>query len=658
MPVADLPLRYRSKLGAPNGILTPPDDIAPYGLDPDYAGAQDLSTDAPDIPNQANIPAPPDDATEAEQANSVALPSLSTKDKLPKRLPKPSMLPPEESEPPTAPMPATPPIPQALQPQAPPAATLPSVELGDMDHTPATGGNPVDRSPVKAKDDDDDSATDKLGALKAPDAPSNNWAQRLGLAVLSLTRFAPVANQLMHPKYAEQRRAYETQREDLEQSQKEDIAASQAEALEEQRQATAAQKMAQAANYGQTQDTRKYAANDRLEAAFEKAMGPDAVQLGPNDQVPPGFTAFNSPSNQKWARRSPFVTVPQELAKEFPGLPPGSQITRAELDKALQSARAKDLASVQAGNKADNSLSDMSMAARAVGLDPSDSKNWTPEQSQAVLKEAEKHKQALHVTVNSGGGPALTPDSLDSAARKYNATGVMSSMGLGKSGRNDRVAIMNRAAEIALQEGGVDVATNMATYKALAGSLTQLQKQYGMTSAFEKNTKANMDLLKSASQATDRTGVPLLNKYLLAVKSNVFGDPDAAKLNDAVKTVANEVAKIRSGQQSGASTDSARAEAMDSIHAAMTQGQLNAVLDQMVAEMGNRTNNQLSEIDRTRANIAGLSKATGAKPTGGGGGQYTAPVSERAVRQHAIEIHADPDATVQEMKRRGIPLVP
>ncbi len=73
--------------------------------------------------------------------------------------------------------------------------------------TPAQAGQPYSQLP-----NNEALAVPQRGQVpKAPAPAPNNWAQRLGLAALSLTKFGPIANQLIHPKWAEQNAAYQRQ---------------------------------------------------------------------------------------------------------------------------------------------------------------------------------------------------------------------------------------------------------------------------------------------------------------------------------------------------------------------------------------------------------------------------------------------------------------
>jgi hypothetical protein len=194
--------------------------------DPDALEGFDPTAPSVNAGDPTPIPPSPANAAAAQNANTVALPPLngngaSPKIKMPPGRNGNAMPPPEAVPPVSAP---------ASAPTAPPTGAPPPDIAAGL--APPTG--------------EPKTTSEKLASLQPPDQPSNNWAQRLGLAVLSLTKFAPVANQIIHPKWAEQARAYGATKADLESKQQEEIAQGQAEASEAQKEAVAEWRHAQA----------------------------------------------------------------------------------------------------------------------------------------------------------------------------------------------------------------------------------------------------------------------------------------------------------------------------------------------------------------------------------------------------------------------------
>jgi hypothetical protein len=65
--------------------------------------------------------------------------------------------------------------------------------------------------------------------------------------------------------------------------------------------------------------------------------------------------------------------------------------------------------------------------------------------------------------------------------------------------------------------------------------------------AFEKNFNKNADIALELSQKVDRTGVPILNKWINAGRRSVTGDADLAAFDANIKATVNEYAKIVGG---------------------------------------------------------------------------------------------------------------
>jgi hypothetical protein len=367
MPTIALPIRYRSPYAIPN-VLTPPDDTLP-GFDPNFAQAQNLDTASNASPPPADIPPPPANASAAMDTTSVKLPSLTPGGGI-RKFKAPTMPPPEQ--------------------------------VGSVDRQPATDttSNPVQTAPdaTAPQPTGIEKANQNLDAVHAqrPQAPTSNLMQRLGLAVLSVTKLAPVANMVMHPKWAQQQSAYEGTLADAQEQQKEAVEAERGEAY-------SAQKEAQAASYGQIQDTRKAGIQERADAAkqriTEALIKSGAVQLNPGQQAPAGWTPVNNPSdpNGSWVRRSPIVELPDDPAylAKFPGMKAKDSITTQELDGATKAIWAEQLESTKADNKTPKSTisAEQRVAAIAVGADPNSPDDWTPQQANDILNRVKPPRE-------------------------------------------------------------------------------------------------------------------------------------------------------------------------------------------------------------------------------------------------------------------------
>lgn len=181
-------------------------------------------------------------------------------------------------------------------------------------------------------------------------------------------------------------------------------------------------------------------------------------------------------------------------------------------------------------------------------------------------------------------GPALEM----AAARYLNDGTLPPNMGRGMQGTANTTAILNRAAEIAKDRGMDGEATRISQVanKGLQTALTGLERQRANVMAFEKTALAGADIALEMSSKVDRTGVPLVNKWVNAGRVALAGDPDVSRLNNAVETFTNEYAKVMSGSSGGqATTVSMQEHARKMLSGAMTKEQFSGVIDLMKREM-------------------------------------------------------------------------
>lgn len=353
MALLSFPSRYLQRRGYVSpGVLSPMDDNSDPAFNPDSVENQnpspyppppddpqplhsDESPDQNEIDDQrvttptsktgyagmrqlAKMPPPGSTTNAAAGASNVALPSLNA-----------------EANPEPAPG-ATQAIPTSAFAGTDSAASqsqaIPSTAFPGNAATPSTTSAGVQ------------SATQNLRDLQKPAAAPNNWAQRLALAALSLTRFAPMANQLIHPKWSEQERNYEAQQSDLEKRQKEEETAASTEAQVAQREAAAQKSLESQANIANLNQTKQFAAQDRAHTAFINSLGKGAIPLNATDPVPAGYTKWQDPTNPNmaWVSPSAFIKLPKEMLSLFPGKQEGDPVTSTQYDEALKQKRTSD----------------------------------------------------------------------------------------------------------------------------------------------------------------------------------------------------------------------------------------------------------------------------------------------------------------------------
>jgi hypothetical protein len=113
-----------------------------------------------------------------------------------------------------------------------------------------------------------------------------------------------------------------------------------------------------------------------------------------------------------------------------------------------------------------------------------------------------------------------------------------------------------------------------------------------MVQASENTVVANADLaLSLAPKGGGPTGSPVFNRWIQAGRKSVLGDPDVAKFDAALGTVADEYAKVMTSNTGtgGTTSDSARNEAYKRLNSAQNLQQLQGVVSVMKQEMANRS---------------------------------------------------------------------
>lgn len=191
-----------------------------------------------------------------------------------------------------------------------------------------------------------------------------------------------------------------------------------------------------------------------------------------------------------------------------------------------------------------------------------------------------------------GGAGPLSQEAIINAATRYNMDGTLPpNMGRGAQGARQTSAILNEAARQAAARGDSPEAQRIAQLanKASAQAMGQLEKQATMVGAFEKNFNKNADIALELSQKVDRTGVPILNKWINAGKRSIAGDPDISAFDASVKATVNEYAKIVSGSTGSAATAEGEIKKIEGLlNAAQTPQQVASVLSLMKRETQNR----------------------------------------------------------------------
>lgn len=228
------------------------------------------------------------------------------------------------------------------------------------------------------------------------------------------------------------------------------------------------------------------------------------------------------------------------------------------------------------------------------------------------IRTAVTREPRVNVTVPSN----YSDDAIDMLATAYarGDTKALANLGWGKSSQPLKDKVIERAAQILKNQGG-DLSSIRASRASNQAALIQLDKQKTMVGAFEKNFNKNADIALQLSDKVGRTGVPVINRWLVAGKRNIAGDPDISAFDLSVKATVNEYTKIISGSMGNtvmAESEIKKVEGLFS--AAQTPEQVKAVISLMKRE----TQNRMAGFEEQRAQLMGdIKNQSDAKPSTG-----------------------------------------
>jgi hypothetical protein len=216
----------------------------------------------------------------------------------------------------------------------------------------------------------------------------------------------------------------------------------------------------------------------------------------------------------------------------------------------------------------------------------------------------------------------FNPEAIDRMVDEYRLSGKVPSLGASKGVNPARAAFWNRVASKSaeLQETVGDAIEKRFGNQADSKSLAKLQPLRDQIVSAEDTANKNLQLALGLAEKVDDTGSPLLNRWVRASEKDISGNPELAAFDTAIRTAANEIAKVTSfSMGNSAVTDSARSEIDGVLNKNMTLEQLKAVAPTLQKDMENRRlglDGQLQKISeriRTRS---------------GGGGAQNSPASE------------------------------
>jgi len=253
----------------------------------------------------------------------------------------------------------------------------------------------------------------------------------------------------------------------------------------------------------------------------------------------------------------------------------------------------------------------------------------------------------------------MTPAAIDQAAQRYAYTGDMGAMGMGKTARNDRNTIKNRAAEL---YAGLNPAQQISAYQANKSSLAKQTATYDMIQAWENTGLKNARVFLQQAQKVVDSGSPWINEPLRKIDEKAFGSSNVATYNAARGIVTPEFAKLL--QNAGAAlggtlTDTARAEVDALISGDFNYKQAYDVVKLFANDAENRRQSQLDQIrdiqGRLGATPIGVKVAAGdiLPPTTPPPAAGSKTITEADIQKSMVANHWTHDQAVAEAKKRG-----
>ncbi len=201
--------------------------------------------------------------------------------------------------------------------------------------------------------------------------------------------------------------------------------------------------------------------------------------------------------------------------------------------------------------------------------------------------------------------PPYTPGGALMGSKEWLQTGKLPS-GFGVGAQQ---VVENLAAEAGISRE--DIGDIRSSYKALTTAQSAIQRQYGLIGSFINATELNLKLSERMSEAVQRYGSPVTNKWALWFRKNVAGevgespDKDVAAFDAVVRPTVNEYAKVTSSATGagGVTSDASRKEISDILSTIFNKGQFKNISAALHEEMNNRNIGYNQKLDEVRGQI-------------------------------------------------------
>lgn len=214
---------------------------------------------------------------------------------------------------------------------------------------------------------------------------------------------------------------------------------------------------------------------------------------------------------------------------------------------------------------------------------------------------------------------SLDDPTLRMAALNYAKGGGLPTLGFGGKAAEARLKIMGYAAH---NFPALDIAANKADLQKNTRALTDLQKLYDASTAFEATAIANANVMEGTLKGIPDTGTRFGNRVSRFLASQM-GSPQVSQFYTALETVKPEFARLLTspGATGGLLTDTSRREMSAVLSGDFTKPQLIHSLNILKRDAANRRTAYSNQIDAIRARLAW--NQSGANPNFNIGAQQT-----------------------------------
>jgi hypothetical protein len=255
-----------------------------------------------------------------------------------------------------------------------------------------------------------------------------------------------------------------------------------------------------------------------------------------------------------------------------------------------------------------------------------------------AVAEAQKARTG---SVGTGG---LSPEALDQQAQNYLLTGKLSTLGNG--GAAAKLAILNRAAELASGPGGVPAAA--AKYAAAANavktrtdSLTKLlASSSNLESQFARMTQLADQVNSGVTSGIAGSLAGSTGRALAAKLKNQFGDDTAARYTELINTIRSDYASMQAAVAGSKGAEYFSRAADQAIPTGLTGSQYKAIYGTLKTSSDNASSAIQGEINKV------LDSATVAAATSGG----STPKPGSTIEQNGMTFRVNADGTATRIK--------